>query len=220
MKRRTCVQFPVSRCALTAGWICTFMFAVLLAQSETKAEEAKASDANLSSEMAELFDLYCLQNYPDIVSMDRLARQRGDTALLEADLPTPGKMWIARTATGRSVVSGMAGPLGGCSVRRMTPQGLPDTGPFLRVVNAWIDAHHLKFQGWAEPMRLTGMTTTAGIIGDEAGNRVEIVMLSIVTLRPGEPQTLAAPGDDGSRVEVYLGRGRPTLPVPKLGPPR
>ena len=219
MRWRACVRFPVSRYARTAAWIAICMFVVLLALNEAKAEEPRTSDTGLSSEMAELFDLYCLKSYPDIDAMDRLAMQRSDMALPAADLPAPGKMWIAKTATGRSVVSGMAGPPGGCSVRRMTPGGLPDTRPFIRALNLWTEAHHLKFQA-GEPMKLPGMIISGGAIVDEAGNRIEAIMLSIVTLRPGEPQTLAAPGDDGSRVEVYLGRGRPTLPVPKLGPPR
>jgi hypothetical protein len=206
---------PVLRSGAAAIWTAILMFALLASPSVVAGEKAKASDANLSNEMAELFDLYCLQNYPDIEAMDRLAMRRGDTALSSEDLPMPGKKWAVKTATGQSVISGVAGPPGGCSVRRMTPQGLPDPGPFIRALTAWTQAHHLKLEGWVEPMRLPGMTNFGRVIVDEAGNRVEAIIISIITFRPGQPQSLPGPSDDGSRVEVYLGRGRPTLPVPK-----
>lgn len=59
-----------------AGRIAIAMFAVLAALGEAEAKPRKVSTPTISRELAELFDLYCLQSFPDIDAMSKLADQR------------------------------------------------------------------------------------------------------------------------------------------------
>lgn len=59
------------------------------------------------------------------------------------------------------------------------------------------------------------MRMAAEVALDEARNRVEVFTLSIIDFKHYRPTGLADAGEDGPGVEVYLGRGTPTLPRPK-----
>lgn len=212
MKRR-CVLFPLLSQATRPGLAFAVCWVLLAAPGGLKANESKAIAPDLANEVANLFDLYCLKRYPDLDAMGTLALQRGDEALPAKGLPKPGKVWAVRGPSARSVVSAMAGPSGGCSVRRMSPVGLADTHPFLRVLDAFAKAHSLTLLA-AEPMLLSDVKIAAVSARDQSGSQVELFTVAIFNFRGHRPADLADAGEDGPGLEIYLGRGANTLPEP------
>jgi hypothetical protein len=107
----------------------------------------------------------------------------------------------------------MAGPPGGCSVRRLTQNGLADTGPVMRVLQALAKPRGLTLLA-AQPMLLHDVKIAGVVARDQSGNRVELFTLSIFTFHGQPPAELMESGDDGRSVVIYLGRGASTLPLP------
>lgn len=178
-----------------------------------KADEPKGIAPGIPDEMANLFDLYCLKAFPNLHAVEALASQRGDEALSAMGLPKPVQVWADRGPSGRSIISAMAAPPGGCSVRRMTPNGLTDTRPFIGVLHAFANANGLTLL-FPEPMLLSKAKIFGVVAQDQSGRQIELFIVSTFDDRDYRPAELAEIGEDAPGVEIYLGRGRSTLPRP------
>jgi hypothetical protein len=188
---------------------------VLLAPLTPRAAEQPGQAAPDGwAEAAELFDLYCLQRYPDFDAMVALARQRGDVSLSAAGMPDPGKVWATSGPSGRAIIRATVKPNGGCSVQRVVAARPFSIAPLTRVLATYKKVHRLTLKG-SGPLLLPGQMNVEDLTAvDPAGRQTGTFSIATMHYDDHLPHPMAGiDGTDGGWTVIF-GRDGATMPWP------
>jgi hypothetical protein len=100
----------------------------------------------IQARMAALYDEICLRTFPDDAAVDALMKAKGAKPMTPEEVKVtlnedPGRGWLVPDGDRTIEVTVEMPPYPACVVRRMTPSGFSDLGPYQAVAEPFRQSH-------------------------------------------------------------------------------
>ncbi len=196
----------------------TAILLTLLTAISFPAQQARAYDANpqaAAEEMARFFSLFCLERFPDKDAMDTLAKQMKFKGMNYGELKryqkdTLGAGWYYTADSTLYVITVENSPQDSCSVRHMTPEGIPSAYSYTETLKNFASAKKGKlFKALVNAQKTadgSDVRSYSNFMEDSAGKQRELFMLVLTDYHGKVPQEWIDDAQKQRGVEIRMER--------------